>query len=97
MTRVVVHRVVRPIHDTARGPGGPCSVAARPDGLYQPGATHRREPYDQSGDPHAAPTTRGTSVPSSAPAARRLSVPSRSPGLSYADPAASRDLHRRGD
>jgi hypothetical protein len=54
------HRSVRPNHDTARGPGGPCSVAARPDG-HQPGGA----------PPHASRsvrgTTRGISVPNSAP------------------------------
>ena len=39
-THAVAHWAVRPNHDTARGPGGPCSVAARPDGLPTNRAGH---------------------------------------------------------
>jgi hypothetical protein len=40
-------------HDTARGPAGPCSVAARPDGHYQLGRRCTR--HEQPEDPHTVP------------------------------------------
>ena len=52
------HAVNRPSgrnHDTARGPGGPCSVAARPDGYHQPGGAWRRTRHDQPAELHVAP------------------------------------------
>jgi hypothetical protein len=52
------HRALRPIHDTARGPSGPCSVAARPQG-HLPTGRDVSPPTPRS----ARGATRGTSVP----------------------------------
>src|SRR5438270_13465835 len=74
LTRVVVHRAVRPIHDTARGPAG--RARSRPGWTACTNRARRTAAnLAISLGKHAAPTTRGTFVPSSALAARRVAFP----------------------
>ena len=52
-------------HDTARGPDGPCSVAARPDGHHQPGAAAVHVPISpRNHTRHIGAQPRGTTVSS---------------------------------
>jgi hypothetical protein len=53
------HRALRSDPRRCARPGGPCSVAARPEGHRQPGGTRRRQRHDQS-DPRSHTRYLGT-------------------------------------
>src|SRR5947209_797671 len=96
LTRVVVHRAVRPIHDTARGPAG--RARSRPG--WTACTNRARRTAANLTISLGNHTRRQPDAAALYPAPRRQPAGFRSltvPGVAYVDPAALRDVHRRGD